>query len=360
MLPELQSAMGLQHGHHHGQPTRIPADDGAPRRAERARRNQRLELDQQRPGAFHAGEHRRAGRGGVTAGQEQRRRVGDLGEAGPGHLEHADLVGRPEAVLHGPQDAEMVGAITLEARHGVDHVFHDARTGDLPVLGDMADEDQCRAAGLGVADQALGRAAHLRDRAGRGLHALGPHGLDRIDHHQPRRHTLRQGGDDVLDARFRGQFDGCAGEPEALGPQPHLAGGLFAGNVDDPVAPAGQCGAGLHQQCRLADAGVAADQDHRSLDETAACHPVELGDAGGDARRLVIAPGQPLQPEHPAARPPRPDRPPASGQRCRNRFLGDGVPAAAGIAATLPAAVGGAAGLAYISGSALGHPQAPT
>ena len=122
----------------------------------------------------------------------------------------------------------MVGAVALEARHGIDHVLDDARTGDLPVLGDVADKDQCRPAGLGEADQALGRAAHLRHGPGRGLHPFGPHGLDRIDDHQPRRHPLRQGGDDVLDTCLRGEFDGRARQPEPLGPQPHLACGLLA------------------------------------------------------------------------------------------------------------------------------------
>jgi hypothetical protein len=34
----------------------------------------------------------------------------------------------------------MVAAFALEREHGVDHVLDDARSGDLPVLGDVADE----------------------------------------------------------------------------------------------------------------------------------------------------------------------------------------------------------------------------
>jgi hypothetical protein len=54
---------------------------------------------------------------------EQRRRIGDLLQAGASHLEHADPAAGAEAVLHRAQDAEEVRA--LERRHGVDHVLGD-------------------------------------------------------------------------------------------------------------------------------------------------------------------------------------------------------------------------------------------
>ena len=73
------------------------------------------------------------------------------------HFEHADLVGRPEAVLHRAQDAEVMAAFALEIEHGVDHVLDDARAGDLALLGDMADQHDRRAGRLGVADHRLRR-----------------------------------------------------------------------------------------------------------------------------------------------------------------------------------------------------------
>ena len=72
-----------------------------------------------------------------------------------GHLEHADLVGRAEAVLHRAQDAELVRAFALEREHRVDHVLDHARAGDLAVLGDVADQDDGGAGALGEADQRL-------------------------------------------------------------------------------------------------------------------------------------------------------------------------------------------------------------
>ena len=75
-------------------------------------------------------------------------------------------------------------AFALERDHRVDHMLDDARAGDLAVLGDMADQDDRRAARLGEADQRLRRAAHLLDRAGRQFDGVAPHRLDGIDHHQ--------------------------------------------------------------------------------------------------------------------------------------------------------------------------------
>ena len=108
--------------------------------------------------AFDAGEHGGAGRAEVALGEEQLGRVGDLAQAAAGHLEHADLVGRTEAVLHRAQDAELVRAFAFEREHRVDHVLDHARAGDLAVLGDVADQDDGGAGALGEADQ------HLRAR----------------------------------------------------------------------------------------------------------------------------------------------------------------------------------------------------
>ena len=83
-------------------------------------------------------------------------------------------------------------------------------------------------------------------------------------------------------------LSGACGEAEAGGAHPDLGGGLLAGDVDGGRAAGGEGGGGLQEQRRLADAGVAADEDRRGGDEAAAEDAVELGDAGGGAgeRRL--------------------------------------------------------------------------
>ncbi len=89
--------------------------------------------------------------------------------------------------------------------------------------------------------------------------------------------ALGQGGDDVLDIGLGGELDRRAGKAEPLGPQAHLRHRLFARDIDDAVAGGRQRRRGLHQQGRLADAGIAADQQHRARHQPAAGDAVELG-----------------------------------------------------------------------------------
>ena len=58
MARDAEAGAGIQHGQDHRQPPRIPAHDGAARRAVAGRGDQRLDLDQQGPRAFEPGEHR--------------------------------------------------------------------------------------------------------------------------------------------------------------------------------------------------------------------------------------------------------------------------------------------------------------
>jgi hypothetical protein len=268
---------------------------------------------------------------------------GDLAQAEPGHLEHADLVGGAEAVLHRAQHAELLRAFALERQHCVHHVLDHAGAGDLAVLGDVADEDEGGARLLGEADQRLRRGADLGHGARRGLHRVGPHGLDRVDHHEARRGALRQRGDDVLHRGLGGELHRGVGEAEALGAQPHLRHRLLAGDIDRAMAGPRQQAGGLGQQGRFADARIAADQQHRAADEAAAGDAVELRHAGGQARRVGARAGQRLELEQPAL---------ALGAQVGGHgpaagvLLGQRVPLAAALAFALPAVMGRAAVLA--------------
>ena len=205
-----------------------------------------------------------------------------------------------------------------------------ARAGDLAVLGDMADQDHAGAGELGEADQRLRRAAHLGHRAGRRFGGFGPHGLDRIDHHQGGTSSCGKRGDDVLDGGFRREFHRRVAQAQPFGAQPHLGRRLFAGNIDDALAAPRQRGAGLDQQGRFADARLAADQQHRARHEAAAGDAVKLGHAGQQARRAASIRRSGLQAEkhgpcarcaRPARRcPPRAPPRPANSIRCRLRI----------------------------------------
>ena len=103
-------------------------------------------------------------------------------------------------------------------------------------------------------------------------------GLHRVDDEQV-------GLDRVDVAEDRGQV-GLGGEEEvvaqgadAVGPQPHLGGGLLAGDVERR-GRLGEPRGHVEQQGRLADAGLAGQQHHRAGHQAAAEHPVELVDAG--------------------------------------------------------------------------------
>jgi hypothetical protein len=76
-------------------------------------------------------------------------------------------------------------------------------------------------------------------------------------------------------------------QAQAARAQRHLGAGLLAGDVERRHAHPLQPVERLQQQGRLADAGVAADQDHAALDDAAAQHPVELADPGGRAIDLA-------------------------------------------------------------------------
>ncbi len=93
--------------------------------------------------------------------------------------------------------------------------------------------------------------------------------------------TLVGGGE--LDRRLR--------KVEALSAQTHLRDGFFARDVEDALAAHRHRGACLREQRRLADAGLAAEQQHRSGDETAAGDAIKFGNAGLDARGRAARPG---------------------------------------------------------------------
>ena len=96
----------------------------------------------------------------------------------------------------------------FEGQHGIDHMFDNARAGDLPVLGHVADEDDRRAGFFGKPDERLRRyrapGSPCRERFDR----TGPHGLDEIDDDQrgvlPSERVAMMSSTDG----FRGELDG--------------------------------------------------------------------------------------------------------------------------------------------------------
>ena len=174
-------------------------------------------------------------------------------------------------------------ALALELQHHVDEVLEHPRAGDAAVLGDVADHHRRDALGLRDPHQGGGDLLDLGHPAGHAVDVGRADGLHRVDDQQL--------GADLVDVAEHRAEVGLGGEVElvvdrrrAVGPQPHLRGGLLAGDVEHPQpGPRGLRG-DLEQQRRLADPGLAGEQHGGAGHHTAAEHPVELGDAAG-ARR---------------------------------------------------------------------------
>ena len=98
-----------------------------------------------------------------------------------GHLEHAQLADRAEAVLDRAHDAVGVMLLALEIQHRVDDVLERLGPGEAAVLGDVADEEGGDVLPLGREQQLRRRLADLADAARRRLELQREHGLDRVD-----------------------------------------------------------------------------------------------------------------------------------------------------------------------------------
>ena len=280
---EADAAAGFEDREQHGEPLAVPADRAAPRGRARGKTDgERLDFDQHGARAFEGGEDGGARQLFAAFSEKQARRVGDFVETLRFHREDADLVGAAEAVLDGAQDAVLVRAFALEAEHGVDHMFEDARPRDIAVLGDVTDQHQRGAAFLGEADEFVGAGANLADCAGGALDHVAVHRLDRIDDEEIGR-VVAQGGEDVAYAGGGGELDRRLAQPEAQRAQPDLVGRFLARDVDRVLAIDGEIGRDLQQQRRLADARIAPDQRGGGGHDPAAQRAVEFGDAGRHA-----------------------------------------------------------------------------
>jgi len=307
--------------------------------------DQRLDLGDERPPALkadRAGHPRHPGRAGR---QEQPRRVGQRLQAGLGHLEAADLVGRAEAVLGAAHKAQGVVLVAFEVEDHVDQVLEGLGAGDGAVLGDLADQEGGDRALLGQADQLGGDLTDLPDPAGGAGQLRVGHGLDRVDHHDGRLDLLDQGADGA-EVGLGGQQQRGVEGPETLGPQADLLARLLGADVQHrPVL--GQAGQHPQEQGRLADAGLAGQQHHRPGDQAAAQDPVELPDPGGAVGAGLGGDlGDRDRGRHRAGCPGR--------GRPLQDLLDQAVPGATGRAAADPARAGGPA-----LGAGIGGPDCP-
>ena len=240
-----------------------------------------LHLDEQSTTALQRHRDRRAGGRGDPLREKGRRGIGHLAEAGRGHLEYADLIGRAEAVLRRSQEAIRMKALALQVEDGIHDVLKHARAGDIAVLGDVPDENGGNLRRLGQVHELECAFAELRNTARAGGNRIQVGRLDGVDDNHPRTQAL-----DLAEHRLQVRFGqdievGCFGlDPVAAEAQ--LPSRFLAGDVEHRCLgchPRGK----LQQEGGFANPRVAAQQDKLAGDDPAAEHAVELTETAADA-----------------------------------------------------------------------------
>ena len=152
-------------------------------------------------------------------------------------------------------------------------------TGQVAVLGHVADQEERGAGRLGHAGQTLDAGTHLGQAAG-GLAQLGVRDrLQRVDHHQGGSVTL-DGGLDRLDVGALNGQEVPRHQPDARGPATDLGQRLLGRGEHDVEAGGRQRREDLEEQRGLPDAGRSEQQGDRAGHHAAAHDPVELADPG--------------------------------------------------------------------------------
>ncbi len=173
--------------------------------------------------------------------------------------------------------------VALEAQDRVHQMLEHPGAGDGALLGDVADQHQDGAVRLGRRREQCGALPHLGHRSRRRLHPVGAHGLDRIDQDQ-RRTELAPGLGQPLDPGLGESQQRIGDLAQALRAKPDLLEALLTGHVEHPSPPPLELDGELQGEGRLPDPRLPGQEQHGAGHQAAAQHPVELGDAGRQAR----------------------------------------------------------------------------
>src|SRR3954470_12601624 len=241
-----------------------------------------LDLDQYRAGALHQSGDCATGCTRQTIAEEKLGWILHGDEPFLGHSENADLVDTAEPVLGRAQHSMLEHALALEVQHGIDDVLEGFRSSDAATLGDVSDCKDCRLGLLSEAHETRGAFAHLSDVSRRTFQIRCENRLDRVDDDRVELLGAR-GGDDRFQQSLVEQGDVFSRCVQPFGAELHLERGFLARHIERRVPEVLEPARDLKQECRLANARLAADEDHRSRNNAAAQYEVEFVDACFDS-----------------------------------------------------------------------------
>src|SRR5215813_784878 len=199
---ELYVLLALQHRSQQRDPVAIHAHRGTARGAVTGGRHQCLDFDQNGTRSVKRRSHYRSGFAERALGQKERGWIRDLHQAASLHLEHANFIGRAEAVLVSPEDAERMSPISLEVQNSVDHVLQNPWSRNCAFFGHVPDQEGGDTRLLRERHQPPGDFSHLSDRSRSAAKVGQIHRLNRVNCEGARlqRFSRRQ---NLLRVRFR-------------------------------------------------------------------------------------------------------------------------------------------------------------
>ena len=175
-------------------------------------------------------------------------------------------------------------AVALELENAVDQMLEDTWAGHRAVLRHVADEEDGDAVLLRDAQETRGRLADLRHRPGRRSDLLRPERLDGVDDADAGLLPLERLAHE-LELRL-GEDLHVVAAAQPGGAQLDLRDRLLARDEERATSRSHRAERAQEQR-RLADAGLAADEDERRRHEPSAEDTVELGHAGRDSFGLL-------------------------------------------------------------------------
>ena len=143
--------------------------------------NQSLYLDKIWTYAIHGRTHGNAAEWLVVVREQNLRWIFDAAQTITQHLEDANFERSTKTILDASQNAIYIVIVALELKNDIDNVLQNLRTCDCSLLGDVADDEYCRATALGIFEHGSCALSNLRYTARRRFYEVGVHRLYRVD-----------------------------------------------------------------------------------------------------------------------------------------------------------------------------------